>query len=169
MRAALTGIHIDAYVRFLAHGIGEPEMSRGRRRFATSTVVVAVLVALSLAPASSADLPIGYDVQKVGSPAPATNGNFGLGFTAAGDVDDDGTSDLVVGTDEHGGSTGPVFVISGDDGSLIRQIPTPDPAGDTGTSPSFGSYVGSLPDVGSCPGGTPGATCPSFGSTDGTP
>jgi hypothetical protein len=123
--------------------------------------------ALAVAPPPTG-LPLGYTVQRVDSPTPAANGNFGLGFAQAGDLNGDGKMDLIVGTDEHGGSTGPVFEISGVDGSLIRSIPTPDTGG-TGTAPSFGSYVGALPDIGSCAGGTPGATCTSFGLPDGTP
>ena len=150
-------------------------IQRLRRGMAVTLIVMGLaLIAPSGAstalavPPSATGLPLGYTVQRVDSPTPAINGNFGLGFTQAGDLNGDGKMDLIVGTDEHGGSTGPVFEISGVDGSLIRSIPTPDPGG-TGIAPSFGSYVGALPDIGSCAGGTPGATCASFGVPDGTP
>jgi hypothetical protein len=129
--------------------------------------LIAASPAIAAAPVATG-LPLGYAVQRVDSPTPAANGNFGLGFARAGDLNGDGKTDLIVGTDEHGGSTGPVFEISGVDGSLIRSIPTPDTGG-SGTAPSFGSYVGGLPDIGSCPGGTPGATCANFGVPDGVP
>jgi hypothetical protein len=129
------------------------------------------LIGAVLAPSAFADLPVGYDVQRVDSPNPTTGSDFGIGFTGAGDLNGDGKTDLIVGTDEHGGSIGTVYEMSGANGSLIRSITAPDASGDTGTNPSFGSYVGSIPDLGSCPGGTAGQTCPNatVGPPDGTP
>ena len=85
---------------------------------------------------------------------PSANGNFGLAMVNAGDIDRDGTDDLLVGTDEHGGSVSPVFIISGATGAMIRAISAPDPGGSGGAA-GFGSYVGKLPDLGSCSGGNP--------------
>jgi hypothetical protein len=105
----------------------------------------------------------------VDSPAPVVGGNFGIGFVNAGDLNHDGVDDLLVGTDEHGGGTGGVFEISGKDGSLIRTLTDPNPQ--ASPNPAFGSYVGKLGDIGSCPGGTAGQICPNptIGPPDGVP
>jgi hypothetical protein len=122
--------------------------------------------------AAAPGLPSGYDVLRVDSPNPTVGGDFGIGFVSAGDVTGDGKDDLLVGTDEHGGSDGQVYVMSGADGTPIRTINNPDPTG-TGTKNSFGSYVGKLTDIGSCPGfsGNPGETCTlaTIGAPDGVP
>src|SRR5919199_756513 len=119
---------------------------------------------------AAAALPRTYSVQRVDSPNPTVGGDFGIGFVNTGDVNHDGKDDILVGTDEHGGGPGQVFVISGADGSTIRTLNAPDPGG-SGTPSSFGSYVGKLADIGSCPGGTAGATCPNatIGAPDGVP
>ena len=117
---------------------------------------------------ANAALPRTWDVQRVDSPHPTVGGDFGIGFVSAGDLNRDGRDDLIVGTDEHGGGPGEVFLISGADGSAIRTLTAPDPGG-TGTPSSFGSYVGKIADIGSCPGGQASATCPSFGPPDGVP
>jgi FG-GAP repeat len=134
----------------------------------------AALGLLILAPSASAALPVAYDVQKVDSPNPTVGGDFGIAMVNAGDLNGDGKHDIVIGTDEHGGSTGTIFEISGADGSPIRTISAPDldasnPPGNT--LPSFGSYVGSLPDIGSCPGGASGVSCanPTIGGPDAVP
>ena len=140
-----------------------------RRILLFGVLVVAHLGAAATAGAAPG-LPRTYDVLAVDSPMPAVNGNFGLALVNAGDVDADGKDDLLVGTDEHGGNVGPVFLISGVDGSLIRAIPAPD-GGGAGAAAGFGSYVGKLPDIGSCSGGAPGATCgdATVGAPDGIP
>ena len=129
-------------------------------------------LAFSLVPGITAAafgaLPRTYSVQRVDSPNPTVGGDFGIGFVNTGDVNGDGKDDILVGTDEHGGGPGQVFVISGADGSPIRTINAPD-SGGSGTPSSFGSYVGKIADIGSCAGGTPGATCASFGAPDGVP
>jgi hypothetical protein len=128
------------------------------------------LVALGAAPALAAPgLPRTYQVTRVDSPAPVVGGNFGIGFVNAGDLNHDGVDDLLVGTDEHGGGTGGVYVISGKDGSLIRTLIDPNPQ--ASPNPAFGSYVGKLGDIGSCPGGTAGQICPNatVGPPDGVP
>ncbi len=128
------------------------------------------------ASAATLTLPRTYQVQAVDTPNLTANpsavigGDFGIGLTGAGDVNGDGKQDFIVGTDEHGGGPGNIFLISGADGLPIRTITSPDPGG-TGTASSFGSYVGSIPDLGSCPGGTTGVVCPNLavGPTDGVP
>ena len=124
-----------------------------------SALSLLLFVTLGLAAQASAALPRTYQVQKVDSPSPTVGGDFGIGFVSAGDVNKDGKADLLVGTDEHGGGPGQVFLISGADGSALRTIAAPD-SGGAGTASSFGSYVGSIADIGSCPGGTAGQTCP---------
>ena len=128
--------------------------SRGR-----AVTCLAAGLAIVIAPAAHAKLPRTYQVQRVDSPRPSVGGDFGIAFVNGGDLNGDGKDDLIVGTDEHGGSTGAIFEISGADGSAIRTIDSPDPDG-MGTKASFGSYVGSIADIGSCPGGTTGALCP---------
>src|SRR5207249_6895 len=113
-----------------------------RVRFGLGLAMLALLTAST----AQAALPRGYTVQRVNSPNPSIGGDFGIGFVSGGDLNADGVADLVVGTDEHGGSQGQVFVISGKDGSTIRTIDAPENS-TSGTLASFGSYVGSLPDV----------------------
>src|SRR4051794_6319702 len=144
---------------------------RFRSQLTAGVLTAGVAIALIAAPTASAALPLGYDVQRVDSPTPTNGGDFGIAMISPGDLDGDGKDDIVIGTDEHGGSAGTIFELSGADGSTIRSISSPDAAGDTGTLPSFGSYVGGLADIGSCAGGTPGQTCglATVGAPDGVP
>jgi FG-GAP repeat len=141
-----------------------------KRLTAGILIALALGASLLLAAPSLAALPRAYDVQRVDSPNPTVGGDFGIALVSVGDLNGDAEDDILVGTDEHGGSVGQVFVISGADGAPIRTINAPDPGG-TGTLPSFGSYVGKISDIGSCVGGTPGATCPlaTIGAGDGVP
>jgi hypothetical protein len=133
-----------------------------------AAAAIGVLAVGALPAYGAPGLPRTYQVQRVDSPVPVVGGNFGIGFVNGGDLNGDGIDDLLVGTDEHGGGTGGVYEISGSNGSLIRTLSTPD----AGTpNPAFGSYVGKLGDIGSCPGGTAGQTCPNatVGAPDGVP
>src|SRR5262245_29580621 len=143
----------------------------GRIRSLLIAVSLGAAAVLIGAPSAFAALPLGYDVQKIDSPNVTVGGDFGIAMVSPGDLDGDGFADIVIGTDEHGGSAGTIFELSGADGSTIRSISAPDATGDTGTLPSFGSYVGGLSDIGSCPGGASGQTCPNatIGAPDGTP
>lgn len=148
-------------------------MFRPRRLPTVIALASAMLVAIAVPTVSAAPgLPRTYQVQRVDSPNPLGGNadNFGIGMVSGGDINGDGKADLIVGTDEHGGSTGQVFAVSGADGSTIRTIPAPD-ASTSGTLASFGAFVGSLPDIGSCAGGSPGQTCAlgTIGAADGRP
>jgi hypothetical protein len=143
-----------------------------RRSLSTAVVITVAAVLALIAPSfASAALPLGYDLQKVDSPNVTVGGDFGIAMVSPGDLNGDGKADIVIGTDEHGGSAGTIFELSGADGSTIRSISSPDAAGDAGTLPSFGSFVGGLADIGSCAGGTAGQTCSlaTVGAPDGVP
>ena len=146
---------------------------------AAFTVCFCVAAAPSLAA-----LPRTYDVQRVESPAPATSGNFGRALAVVGDVNADGKQDMLVGNDKHGTRAGQVFVISGADGSLIRELQRPDTDSvGTGRPAGFGAAVGKIGfnqaagpfyDIGSCAGGDsadPDAYCDgaTVGAADGVP
>jgi hypothetical protein len=143
----------------------------GRIRSVLAFASLSAAFSLIFASSSFAALPLGYDVQKVDSPNVTVGGDFGIAMISPGDLNGDGEDDIVIGTDEHGGSAGTIFELSGADGSTIRTISSPDATGDTGTLPSFGSYVGGLSDIGSCVGGTAGQTCglATIGVPDGVP
>ena len=96
-----------------------------------------------------------YTVQRVDAPNPAAGGNLGE-IVNTGDVDGDGADDFLAPYLRLG--EGEVFVFSGATGQLIRSVPAPDPS-TAGTAATFGRMVSKLTDVGSCPGGQPGATC----------
>jgi hypothetical protein len=143
----------------------------GRARAPLFVVALASGAALAALPSVALGaLPAGYNVQRVDSPNITVGGDFGIAMVTPGDLNGDGEQDIVIGTDEHGGSVGQVFELSGVDGSTIRIINAPDTGG-TGTLESFGSYVGGLADLGSCSGGSPGATCglATIGAPDGVP
>ncbi len=124
------------------------------------TLPLALLLAALTALPASAALPRDYQVQRVDSPAPGINGNFGRALAVVGDVDADGKQDLLVGNDKHGTRAGQVFVISGADGSLIRELQRPDTdAVGSGRPSGFGAAVGKIgfnqssgpfTDIGSC-------------------
>jgi hypothetical protein len=145
-------------------------MLESRPRAATWSLALAVVVFAAIGPVAQAKLPRTYSVQRVDSPAPAIGGDFGIAFVSGGDLNGDGKDDLIVGTDEHGGSTGQIFEISGATGGAIRTIASPDPDGSSFKA-SFGSYVGSIADFVSCPGGVTAQQCPNptIGGPDGVP
>jgi hypothetical protein len=137
----------------------------------SALVATCVLMALSTAPALAAGpgLPRTYDVQRIDAPTRLPSRNFGALVINGGDLNGDRKDDLLVPQGAgllSGGATaedGEVHVISGADGALIRTIPAPepdptDPAPNPGGPPTdrkaaFGTYVGKLADIGSCPDG----------------
>src|SRR6476620_1938614 len=117
---------------------GRVRMTRSRGPLSILILIGGLCLGLLAGPAA-AKLPRQYIAQAVDSPTPTVGGDFGIAFVNGGDLNGDGKDDLIVGTDEHGGSTGNIFEMSGADGSEIRSIASPDPEG-TGTKNSFGSY-----------------------------
>src|SRR5262245_33001284 len=103
----------------------------GRIRSLPIAVLLTALAAFVAAPSAMGALPLGYAVQKIDSPNVTVGGDFGIAVVSPGDLDGDGLDDIVIGTDEHGGSVGTIFELSGADGSLIRTISSPDATGDT--------------------------------------
>jgi hypothetical protein len=136
-----------------------------------------LLVGLGLgAGASSAlaapGLPRTYDVQRIDGPNPAVGNAFGGGAANVGDLNGDGASDFALGVRAgSAGGNGHVLVFSGRTGGLIDTIPAPDPGGAGTASALFGiPYVGTMPDVGSCPGRTTGELCTNpIAGRDGVP
>ncbi len=135
-----------------------------RRSFRVGLVLGFIAPVVAALPASaSAALPRTYDVTRIDNPTPALNDRFGDGIVNVGDSNADGEDDFLVGIDEHGTIAGELHLFSGATGGLIRTIPAPDPdAGGSGDNPdAFGTFVGKIADIGSCPGftGPPGSDC----------
>ena len=69
------------------------------------TILLSALFLLAIASSASAALPRTYQVQTVqnpefaSNPANAIQGRFGVAFVNAGDLNNDGKDDLLVGTD----------------------------------------------------------------------
>jgi FG-GAP repeat len=154
---------------------------QGAGRLLSSWGVVLMLVcvgAFTAAPAF-AKLPRTYQVTRVDSPDPRTNDRFGDSLINAGwDINGDGPDDMVVGIGRGGAIKGKVLVLSGADGSLIREIPAPSDdvdgngtenegtTGDPDAPTGFGAAIASIADMGRCthpvtfePGGAAGENC----------
>jgi len=144
-------------------------MSSRRCRIPVGLLVLVSVGSLLIPALAGAALPRTYQAQKVDSPSPTIGGNFGIAMVNTGDVNSDGKNDILVGTDEHGGEEGRVFVMSGATGAPIRTIDAPDTGG-SGTLESFGSFVGRLSDIGSCAAAA-GGECDgtAIGAPDGVP
>ncbi len=92
----------------------------------------------------------GTALQTLTTPNPAANAKFGLAV-AAGDVNNDGKADIVVGStgETVGGNVGQgrAYVFSGLDGSVLRTLTSPaspQPAGAFGSSVAVGNLNGDL-------------------------
>ena len=156
---------------------------RSRARTLTGVAAAAALMAGLVAPpvlAAGNGLPRTYNVQRIDSPQPEDSGLFSLSLNVAGDLNGDGRQDLISPQVAGFNTQGRVYVFSGADGGPIDTITAPDPSG-VGANAQFGllgtGKVGvnrsSAPfsDLGSCPGGSSGATCPGnpIGQPDGIP
>ncbi len=122
------------------------------------------LVALTIAASATAALPRTYQVQRVDSPNPQTNGIFGQGLVGHSDLNGDGRDDVLVPQPATGpNSDGQLFVLSGATGGLLDTINAPDPGNPrniTGNARAgFGLFTSTVKDLGSCPGGSAGANC----------
>ncbi|MBW3609733.1 MAG: integrin alpha, partial [Actinobacteria bacterium] len=137
-------------------------------------------VAASPVLAAGNGLPRSYNAQRIDSPQPEDLGLFSLALQLAGDLDRDGRQDLISPQVAGFNTQGRVYVYSGATGALIDTITAPD-LGGAGGNAQFGllgtGKVGLRPtaapfsDLGSCPGGRSGQTCPAnpIGPPDGVP
>ena len=140
---------------------------------ACAVVVIDFAAAGAALAAPAPGLPRTYGVQRVDAPLPAPGARFGAGLITVGDVNGDGKDDfLTVQTAGTPNSDGAIFEISGATGALIRSANMPDPGNTVVGSldPAIvDPNIDRLPDIGSCPGGTAGQTCPlpAIGPNDG--
>src|SRR4051794_8163215 len=148
----------------------------------SGVVALLSLFAILASPALAAGpgLPRTYKGQRLDSPSPTASGQFSLGMNLAGDLNADGEEDLIIPQVPGFNTDGQLFVFSGENGALLDTVNGPDPSA-AGAKAQFGllgNYkVGlsrSAPpftDLGSCPGGTAGQTCPNptVGPADGRP
>lgn len=170
--------------------------ARARSTVTVSLVLLSVLGAWCASAAAQAPgLPRTYDAQRVDSPTAGGADAFGFEVVNGGDLNGDGVDDLLTsqGTrilnDGAGAENGAVLVVSGADGSVIREIAAPEPETASGTgltenrSAAFGFFIGSIgrnasaapafTDLGSCPGGNrdadPFCDAAVVGPADGVP
>jgi hypothetical protein len=135
-------------------------MLRSRIRLVTTIASGLLVLALFASAPALAALPRTYTSQPIENPLAQTSDRFGDGFVNTGDVDGDGEDDLLVGIDEHGTIEGKVHVFSGETRAEVMRIMPPDPS-TAGRPAAFGTFVGKVEDLGTCPGfsGSPGDTC----------
>jgi hypothetical protein len=117
-------------------------------------VAALVTVALPVGPAAAQapGLPRTYSVTTVDSPEPRGGGSFGWGLASA-DLTGDGRLDLLVPQSQDPTSS-QIFLFDGATGAHIDTIKPPEPNPDTNPDPVIGfTYVETMPDLGSCPGG----------------
>jgi hypothetical protein len=121
-------------------------------------------IAFASAGPAIAALPRTYEVQRIDSPNPQTNANFGLGLIGHSDLTGDGKDDFLVPQTSTGpNGDGQLFVFSGATGALVDTINAPDPGNAAGATrnnrAAFGLFTSTVADLGSCPGGNAGADC----------
>lgn len=98
-----------------------------------------------------------YEVTAVDSPSPTLGGRFGQGLYSPGDLDDDGVADLLA--PQVTTPAGQVIALSGATGEPIYVLDPPEPSDPGTTAATFHQWVGSIRDIGSCPGGAPSVVC----------
>jgi hypothetical protein len=134
-------------------------------------MMLAISAVFTAAPAF-AKLPRTYQVTRIDNPDPHTNDKFGENMVnAGGDIDSDDHDDMLVGIGRGGGIKGRLLVLNGVNGSVIREIPAPSDdvdgdgveiengTGDPDAPSGFGAAIGTIADIGTCPGGEPGVNC----------
>lgn len=141
-----------------------------RRRLKLLPVAALVTVAVPVGPAAAQapGLPRTFNAQAIETPLPVGGGSFGWGVASA-DLTGDGKLDLLVAQ----GQAEPTraFVFDGASGAHIDTIVPPE-LNPGGEDPIIAFvYVETMPDVGSCPGGTSSQMCPNtvVGPGDGIP
>lgn len=89
----------------------------------------------------------GTVLETLSSPTPVADGNFGSGVAGLGDVNGDEIPDLIVGASDEPAQdvekAGQVYVLSGADGSVLREFSSPSPEEEG----FFGTSVSGLEDV----------------------
>jgi hypothetical protein len=80
------------------------------------------------------------------SPDPESYGDFGCSVSAAGDTDDDGYDDIIVGASREGGGpsdAGRAYIFSGRTGTVLRTLESPNPV----SGGRFGCAVSAVSDL----------------------
>ena len=136
--------------------------------FLPAVLVVIAALPLASAAAQAPGLPRSFNAISISSPEPTGGGSFGWGLASA-DLTGDGKLDLIV----PQGQTAPtrIFVFDGATGARIDTIVPPE-LNPGGADPVIGFvYAETMPDLGSCPGGTTSQICPNptVGPGDGIP
>src|SRR5262245_29923611 len=147
---------------------------RSRLRRIGGLAVASCTLALIAAPSAGAALAGDYAAAPTDDPAPANAADhFGANIVNAGDVNNDGRDDLMVGVPDAPGSlpglSGKVVFVDGQTGGIIatvRQPSTDTLISHVGASTAFGAQVVTIGDIGSCSGA--GANC-NVGPKDGYP
>jgi FG-GAP repeat len=135
-------------------------------------VVASFAVALLSAPGAVAALAGGYTPRAAENLSPnSTSDHFGANMVNAGDVNNDGKDDLVVGVPDAPnllslpGISGKVVFVDGQTGNIISTVRPPAAASHAGNPTGFGAQVATIGDLGSC---GSGAQC-QIGAPDGYP
>ena len=129
------------------------------RRLKLLPVAALVTAAVPAAPAAAQapGLPRSFNPQVVDTPLPVGGGSFGWGLSSA-DLNRDNKPDLLVAQGQAVPTR--VFVVDGASGRHIDTIVPPE-LNQNGADPIIAFvYIETMPDVGSCPGGTSSQMCP---------